>query len=106
PGLAGAIVVKAHLVGALTRRQDRWPESYPRSLRYFNLYRLLVAALFLTMVAGYDIVPVVGDFPPERFVEICVAYLLLAFVLFAIPERMQLRFNWLLTVGVMVDIAC
>lgn len=96
-------MVKDRLVGALTQR-DRWPESFPRSLRYFNLYRLLVAALFLTMALGYDVVPAVGDFSLERFVRICSIYLLLALILFAVPDRLQLRFTWLLTVGVMVDI--
>ena len=99
-------MVKDRLVGALTQQQDRWPESFPRSLRYFNLYRLLVAALFLAMALVYDVVPAVGDFSLERFVRICSGYLLLAIALFAVPDRLQLRFTWLLTVGVMVDIVC
>lgn len=82
------------------------PESFQRSLRYFNLYRLVVAALFLTAVLAYDLVPAVGAVSPERFMRICAAYLLLAVIIFALPERPQLRFNWILTTGVMVDIAC
>jgi two-component system sensor histidine kinase PilS (NtrC family) len=83
----------------------RLPESFQRSLRYFNLYRLVVAALFLTAVLGYDLVPAVGAASPERFMRICAAYLLLAVIIFALPERLQARFNWILTAGVMVDIA-
>ena len=84
--------------------QGRQAESFQRSLRYFNLYRLVVAALFLTAVLGYDLVPAVGAVSPERFTRICAAYLLLAVIIFALPERKQFRFNWILTAGVMVDI--
>lgn len=82
------------------------PESFRRPLRYFNLYRLLVAALFLTAVLAYDLVPMVGAASPERFVRICFAYLLAAVAIFALSEQRQPRFSWILTAGVMVDILC
>lgn len=81
-------------------------ESYHRSLRYFNLYRLLIAALFLGAVLGYGLAAAVEAVDPDRFRRICAAYLLLALLIFALPERIQARFNWVLTAGVLVDIVC
>ncbi|HEY1075843.1 MAG TPA: hypothetical protein VGE51_04075, partial [Fontimonas sp.] len=52
------------------------PESFQRSLRYFNLYRLLVAALFLAAALEYDLATAVGAIYPERFTRLCAAYLL------------------------------
>src|SRR3954468_4230040 len=37
----------------LFARPERTPESFWTSLRYFNLYRIAVAALFLTLTAVY-----------------------------------------------------
>jgi two-component system, NtrC family, sensor histidine kinase PilS len=81
-------------------------ESFHRSLRYFNLYRLLVAALFLAAVLGYDLVLAVGAVSSEGLTRLCAAYLLLALLILALPARRQAHFNWILTAGVMVDIVC
>jgi two-component system sensor histidine kinase PilS (NtrC family) len=81
------------------------PESFQRSLRYFNLYRLLVAALFLAAALEYDLAAAVGAIYPERFTRLCAAYLLLSVLVFSLPGRLA-RFNWVLTAGVVVDIAC
>jgi two-component system sensor histidine kinase PilS (NtrC family) len=95
----------AHLFGSPVQTYSL-PESFHRSLRYFNLYRLLVAALFLIAVLGYDLVPAIGAVSPARFTHLCIIYLLLALLIFALPARMPARFNWILTAGVMVDIVC
>lgn len=84
--------------------QGRQAESFQRSLRYFNLYRLVVAALFLFAVLVYDLVPAVDAGSPERFMRVCAVYLLLAAAILFIPQRRTQGFNWILTAGVMVDI--
>ncbi|MBX9848280.1 MAG: PAS domain-containing protein [Rhodocyclaceae bacterium] len=89
---------------SLTR--EHLPESFRRSLRYFNLYRLVVAGLFLAAVIAYDLAPAVGAADPVRFMRLCAAYLLLAVIILALPARMQARFDLVLTAGVMVDIVC
>lgn len=94
------------LFGMPVQDRSAVPEAFKRSLRYFNLYRLVVAAVFLVAVLGYDLVPAVGAVDPERFMRLCAMYLLLALVIFALPERVQGRFDWILTSGVMVDIIC
>jgi two-component system sensor histidine kinase PilS (NtrC family) len=96
----------AGLFGTPVQTDGPPPESFRQSLRYFNLYRLAVAALFLTAVLGYDLAPAVGTVSPDRFMRVCAAYLLLAVTIFALPQRAQARFNWVLTAGVMVDIVC
>lgn len=86
--------------------REHLPESFRRSLRYFNLYRLVIAGLFLAAVIAYDLVPAVEAADPIRFMRLCAAYLLLAVIIFALPARIQARFDLVLTAGVMVDIVC
>ncbi|HTJ96554.1 MAG TPA: ATP-binding protein [Rhodocyclaceae bacterium] len=82
------------------------PDSFRRSLSYFNLYRLAVSALFLAAVLAYGAVPAFGATDQVHFARLAAAYLLFAVIIFALPARMQQRFNLVLTTGVMVDIVC
>ncbi|MDE2599208.1 MAG: PAS domain-containing protein [Rhodocyclaceae bacterium] len=81
------------------------PELFQRLLRYFNLYRVVVAAFFLAAVLAYDLASTVGAISAERFTRVCAAYLLLALAILAFSGRAT-RFNWLLTGGVVVDTVC
>jgi len=94
------------LLGMPVRDRSAVPENFKRSLHYFNLYRLLVAALFLVAVLAYDLVPAMGAADQLLLVQLCAGYLLLALGILALPERAQERFDWILTGGVLVDIAC
>ena len=95
------------LFGApLSLKREHLPESFRRSLRYFNLYRLVVAALFLAAVIEYNLAPAVEATDPVRFMRLCAVYLLLAVVVFALPSGLPDRFNLILTSGVVVDIVC
>ncbi|HTH94462.1 MAG TPA: ATP-binding protein [Rhodocyclaceae bacterium] len=83
------------------------PESFRRSLRYFNLYRGLVALLFVVAVLFYDLSTAVGAVSPARFSHLCIVYLLLAVAILFLSEHWQRRlsFNGALAIGVITDIA-
>src|SRR5437868_1355935 len=62
---------------------ERTPESFWISLGYFNLYRITVATLFLTLSFVYEDALNLGSHSLELFRYTCGAYLVLA-VLFQV----------------------
>lgn len=80
------------------------PESFRRSLRYFNLYRLLVAILFLVAVLYYGAESAFGVSDHASFSRLAVAYLLFGGLMFVLPRRLERQFNLALSVGVIGDI--
>ncbi|HEX5091128.1 MAG TPA: ATP-binding protein [Burkholderiales bacterium] len=80
------------------------PESFWISLRYFNLYRIVVALLFLgaTYIA-YEPINF-GAHDVGLFRAVCVAYLILAIGLQFMLRAVQDRFNLQLSVHVLLDV--
>src|SRR5674476_213970 len=82
------------------------PVDFWRSLRYFNLYRLTLASLFvfLAVVFGSSLSLAAHHLP--LFFGTSVLYLAVA-VLSFIPLRLRWpRFTWQLAVQIGVDIVC
>jgi two-component system sensor histidine kinase PilS (NtrC family) len=80
------------------------PESFWISLRYFNVYRLAVAAIFLIGVAvgGHDLS--LGSRDPALFAGVALAYLVLAIAFHVSLARARGDFNAQLTVHVLTDV--
>jgi two-component system sensor histidine kinase PilS (NtrC family) len=89
---------------ALPSPPERVPESFWVSLRYFNVYRIAVVAVFLgTSLAYHDELPL-AQHSRMLFLYACGAYLLVACVFQAAMFLMRERFNLQLTLHVFADI--
>ena len=88
----------------LFAREDRPPESFWISLQYFNLYRIVVALLFLgaTYVA-YEPINF-GAHDMALFRAVSLAYLVLAIGLQVVVRAVHERFNLQLSVHALVDV--
>ncbi len=83
---------------------ERVPESFWVSLRYFNVYRIAVVAVFLgTSLAYHDELPL-AQHSRALFLYACGAYLVIACVFQAAMFLMRERFNLQLTLHVFADI--
>jgi len=79
-------------------------DSFWVSLRYFNAYRLAVAALFLVLVVAYGDALALGRRDLQLFGVVSLAYLLAAVVFQVVIRRVPRRFETQLTVHVCTDI--
>jgi len=80
-------------------------ESFWRSLRYFSVYRLSIALLFLVAAIVFGDTISLGTQDARLFGRVAPVYLLLAIVFLAALLRRPRRFNLQLSVQVAVDIA-
>jgi len=85
--------------------RDRTPESFWISLRYFNLYRIAVAALFLGSTLIYDDALSLGSQSLPLFRYVSAGYLLLGIVFHGTLRNLRDKFNVQLTLQVFLDIA-
>jgi hypothetical protein len=69
------------------------PESFWISLRYFNLYRIVVATLFLGASAIYSTTFNLGSYRLELFRGVCIAYLALGIGFHWMLRTWRDRFN-------------
>ena len=84
---------------------ERVPESFWVSLKYFNIYRITVVAVFLgTALTYHDELPL-GQHSLPLFLYACGVYLLAACVFQAAMFLLRERFNVQLTLHVFADIA-
>jgi two-component system sensor histidine kinase PilS (NtrC family) len=83
---------------------ERTPESYWISLGYFNLYRVSVATLFLTLSVVYKDALNLGSHSLEVFRYAAAAYLIAAILCHAALRRVRRHFNLQLSVQVALDI--
>ncbi|MGH8687979.1 MAG: two-component system sensor histidine kinase NtrB [Burkholderiales bacterium] len=88
----------------LFAREDRPPESYWTSLQYFNLYRIVVALLFLgaTYVA-YEPINF-GAYDMALFRAVCLVYLVLGIALQFVLRAVHERFNLQLSAHALLDV--
>jgi two-component system, NtrC family, sensor histidine kinase PilS len=83
---------------------DMQPDSFWVSLRYFNMYRLLLAGVFLAAVLIFGDSLNFGSHNLVLFKYVAGAYLLLA-VAYQVPlEKMRTYFNFQLSLHVVTDI--
>ncbi|MDD5250941.1 MAG: HAMP domain-containing sensor histidine kinase [Rhodocyclaceae bacterium] len=80
------------------------PDTYWRSLRYFSVYRLIVAGLFFFAAAFYGGTPNLGSEDIRLFRWVSTAYLLVATAILWSVVRARRAFNMQLTVQVAVDV--
>ena len=83
---------------------ERPPDSFWTSLQYFNLYRIVVAVLFLAATYfAYEPINF-GAHDMTLFRAVCVVYLLLAIMLQFVLRALREQFNLQLSVHAMLDI--
>jgi two-component system, NtrC family, sensor histidine kinase PilS len=83
---------------------ERTPESFWISLGYFNLYRVALATLFLTLSLVYGDALTLGSHWLELFRTTCMAYLAAAVLLHAALRRVRSHFNVQLSAHACVDV--
>lgn len=83
---------------------DTQPDSFWISLRFFNIYRLLLAAVFLASVMLFGDHLNFGSHNLRLFKYVSGAYLLLALVFQVLLEKIRSYFNFQLSVHVIADI--
>jgi len=85
-------------------RPERTPESFWISLRYFNLYRVAIAALFLTLTVIYGDALSLGSHSLSLFRFVAIAYLVSAVVLQVMLRNVRAYFNQQLSLQVGLDV--
>ncbi len=83
---------------------DTQPDTFWVSLRYFNIYRMVLAAVFLTAVLIFGDGLNFGSHDLARFKYVSSTYLLLAVVYQVLLERMRRFFDIQLSLHVITDI--
>jgi len=89
----------------LFSREERTAESFWISLRYFNMYRIVVAAVFLGTALAYDDSLNLGSRDLDLFRYVGAAYLLLGIGFQVVLRKLREGFNLQLSTQVCVDIA-
>ncbi|HEX5476676.1 MAG TPA: ATP-binding protein [Burkholderiales bacterium] len=80
------------------------PESFWTSLRYFNLYRIAVAALFLTLTLVYGDTLNLGSHQLKLFRFVAAAYLVAGVGLHAVLRNLREYFSQQLTLHAGIDV--
>ncbi|HEY5898161.1 MAG TPA: ATP-binding protein [Burkholderiales bacterium] len=84
--------------------RERTPDSFWISLGYFNLYRVALAALFLTLSLVYEEPLNLGSRSLELFRLTCAVYLLLAVLFQGLLRTLREHFNVQLSLHACVDV--
>ena len=85
-------------------RDDRTPDSFWISLRYFNIYRMAVAALFLGITLFYDDALNLGSHHLNFFRLVSMVYLTAAVVFHSLLRKLRDLFNLQLSAHLGLDI--
>jgi two-component system sensor histidine kinase PilS (NtrC family) len=85
-------------------REERIPDSFWISLRYFNLYRMVLAALFLGTSLIYGDALNLGSHSLELFRYVAAAYLFFGVVFHGVLRDLRDKFELQLTLHACVDI--
>jgi two-component system, NtrC family, sensor histidine kinase PilS len=88
----------------LAAARERTPESFWISLRYFNLYRIALAALFFCSSLFYGDAQFLGAHSIDLFRYIAIGYLFLAIVLHVLMRNLRDHFDTQLTLQAGLDI--
>ena len=80
------------------------PETYWRSLRYFSIYRLIVAGFFFFAAAFYAGTPNLGSQDTQLFRWVAAGYLLVAIAALWFVNSLRRVFNLQLTAQVAADV--
>jgi two-component system, NtrC family, sensor histidine kinase PilS len=85
-------------------RDEGTPDSFWISLRYFNIYRMAVAALFLGITVFYGDALNLGSYRLGFFRAVCLVYLVLGLVFQSVLRHLRDLFNLQLSAHVTLDI--
>jgi len=85
-------------------RDGRTPDSFWTSLRYFNIYRTAVAALFLGITVFYGDALNLGSHRLNFFRLVCVAYLALGLAFHSLLRNLRDLFNLQISAHLALDI--
>ena len=85
-------------------RAEGTPDSFWISLRYFNIYRMAVAALFLGITVFYGDALNLGSYRLGFFRAVCLVYLALGLVFQSVLRNLRDLFNLQLSAHVTLDI--
>ncbi len=88
----------------LSLRRAPDTESYWISLRYFNLYRIAVASLFLGLTLVYDDALGLGKHRLDLFLYASSGYLFLGIVIHGVMRKLRERFDLQLSLHAFLDI--
>ena len=92
----------------LARRLLRYPPERPEtvwvSLKYFNLYRLIVASVFLLAFIIHPVMLSLGSQSPLLFAWSSLIYWILALFFYGALKKLNLPFNLQLTMQVLADV--
>ena len=84
--------------------EQRTPDSFWTSLRYFNLYRIAVATLFMTVTLVYGNSLSLGSHELDLFRYACLGYLALAVAFQGVLRNLRDRFNVQISLHIALDI--
>ncbi|MEW6688802.1 MAG: ATP-binding protein [Pseudomonadota bacterium] len=85
-------------------RDTRTPDSFWTSLRYFNIYRMAVGALFLGIALYFDDALNLGSHRLNFFRLVCIVYLALGVVFHSVLRNLRDLFNLQLSAHIALDI--
>ena len=85
-------------------RDERTPDSFWTSLRYFNIYRMAVAALFLGITLFFGDALNLGSYHLNVFRLVCVVYLIAGVVFHSLLRNLRDLFNLQLSLHLGLDI--
>ena len=88
----------------ITPPEERIPESFWVSLRYFNLYRIVLAVVFLGTAIFYDDAINLGTHSLELFRYIAAGYLFCGVLLQGVLRDLRDKFELQLSLQMCVDI--
>lgn len=97
-------MLQAPRYSGLFARDQRTPDSFWTSLRYFNVYRMAVATLFLGITLFYGDTLNLGSSRLGFFRLVCAAYLALAVVFHSLLRNLRDLFNLQLSAHLALDI--
>jgi two-component system sensor histidine kinase PilS (NtrC family) len=100
----GARVQDAPRYAGLFGRDGGTPDSFWTSLRYFNIYRMAVAALFLGITLYFGDALNLGSYRLNFFRAVCVVYLALGMVFHSLLRNLKDLFNLQLSAHLALDI--
>jgi len=96
--------IDAPRYAGLFGRDERTPESFWTSLRYFNIYRMAVAALFLGITVFFDDALNLGSSYLNLFRLVSAVYLMAAVVFHSLLRNLRDLFNLQLSLHLGLDI--
>ncbi|PWB54308.1 MAG: two-component sensor histidine kinase [Nitrosomonadales bacterium] len=102
--MSATLLRKLDPVWAFLRRSTPPLDAYWKSLHYFNLYRLIVSGLFVTVFVVLGAMPVYGEQNPGMFLIVSMFYVLFSALMTLTISTRWPSFNFQLSVQTLGDV--